>query len=156
MIELLAKDQFVDALMNEELRLRIRQNRPVTLRQALEAALEMESYQLASQRHIKSVRGAAITVEGEQEEDTESSASQKKPPWVDGLRCIQRSLEKNQPATASQGSQGSVARSRSRGVCRKCGKPGHIQRNCTAVVREAGETSASRNSGNEQQPSLRG
>ncbi len=104
MMELLAKDQFVDALVDEELRLRIRQSRPITLRHSLQAALGIESYQLASQHRIKSVRGAAMTVEGEQEEDTESLASQKKPPWVDDLRCIQRSLEKNQPATSYQGS----------------------------------------------------
>ena len=41
--EILAKDQFADALL-EDMQLRIRQNRPATLR----AALELESYQLAS------------------------------------------------------------------------------------------------------------
>jgi len=45
MLELLAKDQFVDALTDEDMRLRIRQNRPETLRGALEAALQLESYQ---------------------------------------------------------------------------------------------------------------
>ena len=46
-LELLAKDQFIDALADEEMRLRIRQNRPETLRGALVAALQLESYQLA-------------------------------------------------------------------------------------------------------------
>ena len=36
MVEVLAKDQFVDALPEEDMRLRIRQNKPVTLRDALE------------------------------------------------------------------------------------------------------------------------
>ena len=48
MVEVLAKDQFVDALPEEDMRLRIRQNHPVTLRAALETALELESYQLVS------------------------------------------------------------------------------------------------------------
>ena len=44
MVEVLAKDQFIDALPEEDMRLRIRQSRPVTLRAALETALELESY----------------------------------------------------------------------------------------------------------------
>ena len=35
MVEVLAKDQFVDALPDEDMRLRIRQNKPVMLRDAL-------------------------------------------------------------------------------------------------------------------------
>ena len=31
MVEVLAKDQFVDALLDENMRLRIRQNKPATL-----------------------------------------------------------------------------------------------------------------------------
>jgi len=60
MLELLANDQFVDALTDEDMRLRIRQNRPETLRGALEAALQMESYQLASKQTCKMVRGVHI------------------------------------------------------------------------------------------------
>ena len=57
MLEVLAKDQFVDALADEDMRLRVRQSRPATLRKAVEAALELESYQLASrQRSNKTVR----------------------------------------------------------------------------------------------------
>ena len=50
MLESLVKDQFIDLLTDEDMKLRIRQNRPESLQQALEAALELESYQLAS-RH---------------------------------------------------------------------------------------------------------
>ena len=50
MLESLVKDQFIDSLTDEDTKLRIRQNRPESLQQALEAALELESYQLAS-RH---------------------------------------------------------------------------------------------------------
>ena len=44
----LAKDQFIDALSNEDMRLRIRQSWPPSLQRALEMALELESYSLAS------------------------------------------------------------------------------------------------------------
>ena len=45
MLELLGKDQLVDALTDEDMGLRICQNHPETLRGALEAALQLESYQ---------------------------------------------------------------------------------------------------------------
>ena len=48
MIVVLAKDQFIDALPDEDMHLRIRRSRPLTLRQALETALELESYSMAS------------------------------------------------------------------------------------------------------------
>jgi len=58
MIEVLAKDQFIDSLADEDMCLRIRQNRPKTLREALETALELESYQLASKQRFRTVREA--------------------------------------------------------------------------------------------------
>ena len=56
MVEVLAKDQFVDSLPDEDMRLRIRQHRPATLRAALETALELESYQLASKQRTRFVK----------------------------------------------------------------------------------------------------
>ena len=50
MIVVLAKDQFIDALSDEDMHLRIRQSRPPTLQQASETALELESYSMASKR----------------------------------------------------------------------------------------------------------
>jgi len=60
MVEVLAKDQFVDALSDEDMRLHIRQNKPVMLRDALRLALELESYQLASRQRTKLVRGTHL------------------------------------------------------------------------------------------------
>ena len=57
MVEVLAKDQFVDTLPDEDMRLRIRHNKPATLRDALiGTALELESYQLASKQKARFVR----------------------------------------------------------------------------------------------------
>ena len=66
-VEVLAKDQFVDSLLEEDMRLRIRQHRLATLRAALETALELESYQLANKQKARFVRdtvgeGAACAV----------------------------------------------------------------------------------------------
>ena len=60
MVEVLAKDQFVDALPEEDMRLRIRQNKPTTLRDALRLAVELESYELVSRQRPKLVRGAHL------------------------------------------------------------------------------------------------
>lgn len=55
MLELLAKDQFIDSLTDEDIKLKVRQSRPETLQLVLETALELESYQLASRQRGKSV-----------------------------------------------------------------------------------------------------
>ena len=56
MVEVLAKDQFVNALPEEDMCLQIRQSCPTVLRAALETALELESYQLASKQRARVVR----------------------------------------------------------------------------------------------------
>ena len=44
MLDLLAKDQFIDSLPDEDMRLRIRQSRPSSLREALRVAVELDSF----------------------------------------------------------------------------------------------------------------
>ena len=51
--DVLARDQFVDALPDEDTRLRIKQERPKSLRKALEAGLELESFQIAARQRLK-------------------------------------------------------------------------------------------------------
>ena len=63
MLELLAKDQFIDSLTDEDMKLKIRQSRPDSLQQALEAALELESYQLASRQRTRTVRTTQLDCE---------------------------------------------------------------------------------------------
>ena len=48
MMEVLGIDHFIDALHEEEMRLKLRQSRPKTLREAVRTALELESFHLAS------------------------------------------------------------------------------------------------------------
>lgn len=58
-IETLAKDQFIDVLHDEDMQLKLRENQPGSLCQALDTALRLESYQLAS-RQTKPVREALL------------------------------------------------------------------------------------------------
>ena len=67
MLEVLGKDQFIDALLNDDSRLRIRQMRPTTLRAALEHALELESYQLANQQTERAVKETRLENEHQQQ-----------------------------------------------------------------------------------------
>ena len=71
MLELLAKDHFNDSLTDEDMKLRIRQNRPESLQQVLEAALELESYWLASRQCAIPVRSAQL--------DCKSDCTQSRP-----------------------------------------------------------------------------
>lgn len=48
MLELMAKDQFINALTDGDRRLRVRQWYPKSLREALQTALELEAFQLPS------------------------------------------------------------------------------------------------------------
>ena len=67
MTEVLGIDHFIDALHEEEMRLKVRQSRPKTLRQAVQTALELESFHLASRQRPRPVRGAKIDCSSEAE-----------------------------------------------------------------------------------------
>ena len=60
MLELLANDQFIDALADGDMRLRRRQSHQKSLHEALQTALELEAFQLANQQQEKPVRGVVI------------------------------------------------------------------------------------------------
>ena len=71
--DVLARDQFINALVEDEVRLRIKHERPKTLQEALTLALEFESFQLASRQHrSKYARGATATSRGLGERKEES------------------------------------------------------------------------------------
>ena len=70
-LETLAKDQFIDALVDDELRLRVAQGRPATLRAALGVSLEIESFTLAAKRKTRYVR----TIQGSAPEEDRSAAA---------------------------------------------------------------------------------
>ena len=63
MVEVLAQDQFIDALPEEDMRLCICQNKPASLRDALRIALELQSYQLTSKQKVRLVWEAQLEVD---------------------------------------------------------------------------------------------
>ena len=122
MIEVLAKDQFIDALQNEDMRLRVRQSRPSTLRQTLEAALELESFELASRHRPRVVREAVL-------EDYEPENNQSEQKAMDQLaELVRRAMKEPRQEPKAEGQP---RQRRQRTVwCWKCGKKGHMQREC--------------------------
>ena len=152
MVEVLAKDQFVDALPDEDMRLRIRQNKPATLRDALGTALELESYQLASKQKARFVREAQLeekhpvqcrmTNQGAKEQTGDVLQQ-----LVDALRQVTKgpSRPRQFPPPRKERNQSD----RSNLVCWECKERGHRRRECPKRRSHPAETEVSQ-SGNEQ------
>ena len=74
MLKLLAKDRFIDTLADGDMRLSMRQSHPKSLGEALQTALELEAFQLATQKRAKPVR--SVLVEEREEETTMNNVKQ--------------------------------------------------------------------------------
>ena len=136
MVAVLTKDQFIDALPEEDMRLRIRQSKPASLRDALGIALELESYQLASRQKARFVREAHL-LEGPLPKRP-SSGHMAKPSsndileqLVEALRC---SKESNRPPRSrrerNQAGKANV-------VCWECNQRGQLRRECPKLPNRA-------------------
>lgn len=134
MLQVLPCDQFIDSLPYEKMRLRVRQNRPSSLKKALQRALELESYQLAS-RHR---RGAGAVREVQLEENSRQ-AEQQQLVQLQQLQSEIRKMRKSLEAfqwIPEQGDQRPNQRQRGRAsassivICWNCRKQGHVQRDC--------------------------
>ena len=152
MVEVLAKDQFVDSLPEEDMRLRIRQHRPATLRAALETALELESYQLASKQKARFVK--EIQLEKEQPVQSITTSKGTVAPG-DVLQQLVVALEhccKDFKAPASSNARRERTQtSRNNLVCWKCKQSGHRRAECPQLrpTQQQSESEASQ-PGNEK------
>ncbi len=139
MLELLTKDQFIDSLPDEDMRRRIRQNRPDSLQQVLQTALELESYQLASKQHAKTVR--EVHLEDSQAVTTNAAILEKVQQCMEALQHHTTEVAKGRGrrrATFAPGKEGDrrdpVSHNRSIS-CWNCGEQGHIRRECKKAQR---------------------
>lgn len=156
MLDIIVRDQFLDAFRDEDLRLRVRQSRPTSVNEALERALELESYQLANRHRSRTVREAQL------EQDVDESEHPVNKTAVDAgsleklqqclLEAIQRCSEQTGAAMASR--DNSVRGTKTKGVyCWGCGEEGHIRRFCRKPQEKkklTGVPSAVKQSGNDQ------
>ena len=135
MVEVLVKDQFIDALP-EDMRLRIRQNRPAMLRAALEAALELESYQLASKQRARFVREVQLEnhpAHGSAKPSESLNADVLQRLVVALKHCCQESTigstPQRQRRDRAQGGRNNL-------ICWKCEQKGHRRKDCPELKKE--------------------
>ena len=121
----LSKDQFIDALMDDELRLRVAQARPTSLRAALGTALELESFSLAARRRSRPVRALdgplpdkQVGSHHEEKTDSESRLLGELKEITNEMRNFVREVHKREQ------------RMKSKKKCWFCDSEGHLQREC--------------------------
>jgi len=130
MKDLLAKEQFIDAILDEDTRLRLKQSKPPSLRAALELAMELESYRLASRQrdlHVREMSTAPI------EETLTVPLDSKKSQQEDVLTQVKVLLEEiRAPKGNMQSYSGTWMRDQ---LCWACGNRGHFRRDCQNFCR---------------------
>ena len=107
--ETLARDHFVDALVDADMRWRIHQSRPKTLNDALTVAVELEAFMETSQPR-RQVRAVAAEKSPDQGPSATSDLKEIK-------SLLEKLLEKPRPYGNYTG-------------CHTCGDKGHFQRDC--------------------------
>ena len=134
--DILARDHFIETLYEEDLRLRVRQARPPFLQVALETALELESFQLASRHRTRMFRGAVGNIRLAEETGDELPSNQ------GGARCESKLDELNKLMTRllkeiKAGSCGRFSNNRyrrsperERRKCWTCGVQDHLAKDC--------------------------
>ena len=131
----LSRDQFMDALPDADMRLRVKKERPQSLQRALELALELESFQLASnQRQYRMVRETKFEDKRKGEEKPQQLAS-KEEKEVQPLYAVLDRLEKSlrecvNDVRAAVGWRRRQQDNKRKSGCWSCGKPGHLRRDC--------------------------
>ena len=166
MQDILARDRFIDALYEEDLRLRVRQARPPSLQAALETALELQSFQLACRHRTRMFRGAVGNVRLAEETGYELLSNQ------GGATCESKLNELNNLMTRllkeiKAGSCGRLISNnryrrspeREQRKCWTCGVQGHLGKDCKRgppnEIKTTRETKDEQ-SGNERRSSYQG
>ena len=139
LMETLAKEQFNDALVDSDMRLRIKQARPLNLNDAVCHAVELEAFNRAERKHLEGQGYMRSTVEKVPEQRNIQRNN-----LEDGLKALQKTvsdLQKSFEGWKKQKSNGTnVPRKYDsdgakdtqppRRRCYRCGSDKHLIRNC--------------------------
>ena len=121
----LARDQFVQAITQRELRIQTQLAHPRSIQEALELALEREivgggTMGGSPEGSGPTVRTAACT-----------DAADVKPAWVADMTELIRAVSMHSPQSATRPRQRPL-------VCWGCGQPGHLLRQCSKHSKDTG------------------
>ena len=129
--ETLAKDQFVDAVVDAEMRIRIKQSRLINLNEAIKLAFELEAYHRAER---KSYLRATMADSGDNGSDTSLSGMLSKlMEKFDNLQRDVNTIKIQKTSSPPMQKKGAFAgdHNRKRQIkCYNCHKKGHVRKDC--------------------------
>lgn len=130
LVDTLAMGNFIDAISDAEMRLKIQQSRPKVLNEAVKVAVELEAFDKAERQRQanKYIRGASHMPEHVDKSKSEVSNE-------DILKRIEQLLQ-HQPKSSFVNNKPQQDNKR-KIRCYKCKEPGHIQRNCPLNTTES-------------------
>lgn len=139
--EMIAKDQFVDALIDFDMRLRIQQSRPKSLNDAIRLAVEIEAFSRAERQRRPNVgfaRGAAM--DQDKEDSPEPNVREEFRQLRNELQASMRDLENKLTRMISVSTNEAQKSPKDSGdwvrpgsfpyKCHHCGKRGHRIKDC--------------------------
>ncbi|XP_021378124.1 uncharacterized protein LOC110466119 [Mizuhopecten yessoensis] len=136
--ETLAKEQFIDPLIDSDMRIGIKQCRPSNLNEAVRLTLELDMYKRAEKRHDDGTGFLRQTVV--EDEVTESSAPENElglmiKALTNQLATLQKDVGKLKSVTASstrdqQRKEAGETKGNGKFRCYNCREQGHSKRNC--------------------------
>ena len=121
--ETLAKEQFIDALKDSDMRLRIKQARPIDLNDAIRHAVELDAFNSAERRLLED-KGYLRVANQPNEADKNTVAT-----LLKVVRDLQEEMKSIKMAVQNSKSS---KRTLSSIVCNYCKKKGHVKKNCFA------------------------
>lgn len=137
--ETLAKDQFIDALIDSDIRIRIKQSRPANLNEAISLAVELEAYNKVEKRD-RELRGHLRTaIADEQPQLHGINVDHKLETWMksveEGMKCITEELKELRSSRQKINDDRWFRSDRANNNnqerrCYECKKAEHIRRNC--------------------------
>ena len=139
----LAKDQFIDALEDREIRMKIRESGPKTLDEAVSRVLQIEAMYEAESRRTKS-RSVRVVQEPPQEEknDLVELLKQNTAAMNQMVQLVQ-SKQQQRPSTSNENGRkqngrglGPAPKDRRERRCFRCHKKGHYIAECNQQPRE--------------------
>lgn len=154
--EILATEQFLDGLHNSEMRLKIKQARPINLNDAIQRAVELEAYYRAENRHTDAVRTMSENTE-------DSSKASKLDNFIEtvekNMRSLQRDMRDLKQWKFQSQSQRRMPRpethardsNRTR-KCYKCGSDKHLRKDCPQLNKGSDDKLTQVNSTRETNP----